>query len=171
MTKDFILKNTFGDIEFILRELGETHATRFEFECYDLGHLYNLAYFVDQGLIRPPLFIQMIYGFLGGAGADLDNLMHMHTIAQKLFGECYEWSVLAAGRHQIPFATQAAILGGNLRVGLEDSLFIGKGELAQSNAQQVKKIRTIIEELGLCVATPQQARQRLVLKGSDIVAF
>ena len=113
----------------------------------------------------------MIYGILGGAGADLDNWMHMHTIAQKLFGECYEWSVLAAGRHQIPFATQAAILGGNLRVGLEDNLFIGKGELAQSNAQQVKKIRTIIEELGLSVATPQQARQRLVLKGSDLVAF
>jgi len=171
MTKDFIFKNTFGDIEYILRELGETHGTRFEFECYDLGHLYNLAYFVDKGFIKPPFFIQMIYGILGGAGADLDNLMHMHTIAQKLFGDSYEWSVLAAGRNQMPFATQASILGGNLRVGMEDSLFIGKGELAQSNAQQVKKIRSIVEELGLNVATPEEARKRLALKGSDLVAF
>ncbi|MGI9319766.1 MAG: 3-keto-5-aminohexanoate cleavage protein [bacterium] len=171
MTRDFIFPNTFKTIEFALKELGEGHGTRFEFECYDLGHLYNLAYFVDAGLIKPPFFIQMIYGILGGVGADLDNLMHMHTIAQKLFGKDYEWSVLAAGRHQMPFATQSALLGGNLRVGLEDSLYIGKGELAKSNADQVHKVRRIIEELGLRVATPDEARQRLNLKGVNQVNF
>ena len=171
MTRDFIFPNTFKTIEYALTELGEAHGTRFEFECYDLGHLYNLAYFVDKGLIKPPFFIQMIYGILGGAGPDPDNLQHMHTIAQKLFGGDYEWSVLAAGRHQMPFCTQSAMLGGNVRVGLEDSLYIGKGELAQSNAQQVKKIRTIIEELGLRVATPAEARERLALKGADQVNF
>ena len=171
MTRDFIFRNTFADIEFILKELGEGHGTRFEFECYDLGHLYNLAYFVDKGMVKPPFFVQMVFGVLGGVGADLDNLMHMHTIANKLFGEEYEWSVLAAGRHQMPFATQAAMLGGNLRVGLEDSLFIGKGELATSNAQQVTRIRTIVENLGLTVATPAEARERLALKGGDQVAF
>lgn len=171
MTRDFIFPNTFKTIEYALKSLGEEHNTRFEFECYDLGHLYNLAYFVDQGLIKPPFFIQMIYGILGGAGADPDNLMHMHNIAQKLFGGDYEWSVLAAGRHQMPFATQAALLGGNLRVGLEDSLYIGKGELATSNAQQVNKIRRIIEELGLQVATPAEVRERLALKGSQAVNF
>ena len=171
MTRDFIFRNTFADIEFILKELGEGHGTRFEFECYDLGHLYNLAWFVDKGMVKPPFFVQMVFGVLGGVGADLDNLMHMHTIANKLFGEEYEWSVLAAGRHQMPFATQAAMLGGNLRVGLEDSLFIGKGELATSNAQQVTRIRTIVENLGLTVATPAEARERLALKGGDQVAF
>jgi len=171
MTEDFIFRNTFADIEFILRELGGEHGTRFEFECYDLGHLYNLAYFVDKGMIQPPFFIQMVFGILGGVGADLDNLMHLHTIANKLFGEDYEWSVLAAGRHQMPFATQSAMLGGNLRVGLEDSLYIGKGELAKSNAEQIRKIRTIIENLGLQVATPAEARQRLGLKGSHQVNF
>ena len=171
MTRDFIFRNTFADIEFILKELGEGHGTRFEFECYDLGHLYNLAYFVDKGMVKPPFFVQMVFGVLGGVGADLDNLMHMHTIANKLFCEEYEWSVLAAGRHQMPFATQAAMLGGNLRVGLEDSLFIGKGELATSNAQQVTRIRTIVENLGLTVATPAEARKRLALKGGDQVAF
>ena len=171
MTRDFIFPNTFKTIEFALKELGEGHGTRFEFECYDLGHLYNLAYFVDAGLIKPPFFVQMIYGILGGVGADLDNLMHMHTIAQKLFGNEYEWSVLAAGRHQMPFATQSALLGGNLRVGLEDSLYIGKGELARSNADQVSKVRHIIEELGMQVATPDEARQRLALKGVDQVKF
>ena len=171
MTRDFIFPNTFKTIEFALRSLGDEHGTRFEFECYDLGHLYNLAYFVDKGLIKPPFFIQLIYGILGGAGADPDNLMHMHTIAQKLFGDDYEWSVLAAGRRQMPFATQAATLGGNLRVGLEDSLYISKGELAKSNAEQVTKIRTIIEELGMRVATPDEARQRLALKGADNVNF
>jgi len=171
MTEDFIFRNTFTDIEFILKELGEGHGTRFEFECYDLGHLYNLAWFVDKGLIKPPFFIQMVFGILGGVGADPDNLMHMHTIANKLFGEDYEWSVLAAGRNQMPFATQSAALGGNLRVGLEDSLYISKGELASSNAQQVQKIRSIIESLGHDVATPAQARERLALKGIDKVNF
>ena len=172
MTKDFIFPNTFKTIEYALKELGEGHGTRFEFECYDLGHLYNLAWFVDQGMIKPPFFIQMVFGILGGVGADLDNLMHMHTIANKLFGEeNYEWSVLAAGRHQMPFATQSAMLGGNLRVGLEDSLYIGKGELAKSNADQVRKIRSIVENLGLSVATPAEARERLALKGGDRVKF
>ena len=171
MTRDFIFPNTFKTIEYALKNLGEEHGTRFEFECYDLGHLYNLAWFVDKGLVKPPFFIQMIYGILGGAGADLDNLMHMHTIAQKLFGDDYEWSVLGAGRHQMPFCTQAAMLGGNVRVGLEDSLYIGKGELATSNAQQVERIRTIIENLGLQVATPGEARERLGLKGGDRVKF
>ncbi len=171
MTRDFIFPNTFITIEYALQALGQTHGTRFEFECYDLGHLYNLAHFVDAGRIEPPFFIQLIYGILGGAGADLDNLMHMHTIARKLFGDDYEWSVLAAGRHQMPFATQAAILGGNLRVGLEDSLYIAKGELARSNADQVHKIRRIIEELGLTVATPGETRRRLALKGADRVSF
>ena len=171
MTKDFIFPNTFKSIEYVLRELGETHGTRFEFECYDLGHLYNLAYFVDAGLVKPPFFIQMIFGILGGVGADPDNLMHMHTIAQRLFGDAYEWTVLAAGRHQMPFATQAAILGGNLRVGLEDSLYIAKGELAKSNADQVAKIRRIVEDLSLTVASPAEARQRLALKGGDLVGF
>ncbi len=171
MTRDFIFPNTFKTIEYALKNLGETHGTRFEFECYDLGHLYNLAYFVDQGLIKPPFFIQMIYGILGGAGADPDNLMHMHGIATKLFGNDFEWSVLAAGRHQMPFATQAASMGGNLRVGLEDSLYIGKGELARSNAEQVSKIRGIIEALGHSVATPAEARERLALKGAGNVNF
>jgi uncharacterized protein (DUF849 family) len=171
MTKDFIFPNTFGTIEYALKTLGEGHGTQFEFECYDLGHFYNLTHFVDRGLIKPPFFIQMVFGILGGVGADLDNLMHMHSIADKLFGDDYEWSVLAAGRHQMPFATQSAMLGGNLRVGLEDSLYIGKGELAESNAQQVRKIRAIIENLGLEIATPEQARQRLALKGGDRVNF
>lgn len=172
MTKDFIFPNTFKTIEYALQSLGEGHGTRFEFECYDLGHLYNLAYFIDKGMIKPPFFIQIVFGILGGVGADLDNLMHMHTIANKLFGEeNYEWSVLAAGRHQMPFATQSAMLGGNLRVGLEDSLYIGPKQLAKSNAEQVTKIRSIIENLGLTVATPDEARERLALKGGDMVKF
>ncbi len=172
MTKDFIFPNTFATIEYALKELGEKHNTKFEFECYDLGHLYNVKWFVDKGLIKPPFFIQMVFGILGGAGADLDNLMHMHKIADRLFGaENYEWSVLAAGRHQMPFATQSAMLGGNLRVGLEDSLYIEKGKLATSNAEQVTRIRTIIENLGLSVATPDEARERLALKGRDRVGF
>ncbi len=172
MTRDFIFPNTFATIEYALKNLGETHGTKFEFECYDLSHLYNVKFFVDQGLIKPPFFIQMVFGILGGVGADLENLMHMHKIADRLFGpENYEWSVLAAGRHQMPFATQSAMLGGNLRVGLEDSLYIGKGELATSNAQQVSRIRSIVENLGLNVATPAEARERLALKGADRVAF
>jgi uncharacterized protein (DUF849 family) len=172
MTRDFIFPNTFATIEYALKELGQKHSTKFEFECYDLGHLYNVKHFVDQGLIKPPFFIQFVLGILGGAGAELENLQHMNRMADKLFGpENYEWSVLGAGRHQMPMATQAALLGGNLRVGLEDSLFIGKGELAVSNAQQVEKIRTIIEALGLDVAKPDEARERLGLKGGDQVAF
>lgn len=172
MTRDFIFPNTFATIEYALKTLGDGHGTKFEFECYDLSHLYNIKWFIDQGLIKPPFFIQIVFGILGGVGADLDNLMHMHKVADRLFGpENYEWSVLAAGRHQMPFATQSALLGGNLRVGLEDSLFIGKGELATSNAQQVRRIRTIIEALGLTVATPAEARARLGLKGGDKVAF
>lgn len=172
MTRDFIFPNTFATIEYALRELGDKHDTKFEFECYDLGHLYNVKWFVDQGLIKPPFFIQMVFGILGGMGADLDNLMFLHKKADALFGPGnYEWSVLAAGRHQMPFATQSAMLGGNLRVGLEDSLYIGKGELATSNAQQVTRIRSIVENLGLSVATPDEARARLGLKGGDRVAF
>ncbi len=172
MTRDFIFPNTFATIEYALTNLGEAHGTRFEFECYDLGHLYNVKWFVDKGMIRPPFFIQFVLGILGGAGAELENLQHMHRMANKLFGaDNYEWSVLGAGRHQMPMATQAALLGGNLRVGLEDSLYIGPGELAVSNAQQVEKIRGIIERLGRPVATPDEARERLGLKGADRVAF
>ena len=172
MTRDFIFPNTFATIEYALRELGQKHGTKFEFECYDLGHLYNVKWFVDKGLIKPPFFIQMVFGILGGMGAELDHLLHLHRTADRLFGtENYEWSVLAAGRHQMPFATQSAMLGGNLRVGLEDSLYIGKGELATSNAQQVDRIRMIVEGLGLSVATPAEARERLSLKGGDRVNF
>lgn len=170
-TEDFIFKNTFKDIAYVLQSLGEEHGTKFEMECYDLGHLYNVAHFVDRGLIKPPFFLQFIYGILGGVGADIDNLVHMNSIAEKLFGDDYEWSVLAAGKNQIPFATTAAVLGGNLRVGLEDSLYIGKGELAENNADQVTKIRGIIEEMSLTVATPDEARKRLGLKGGDMVGF
>ena len=172
MTEDFIFPNTFKTIRYALEELGQKHGTKFEFECYDLGHLYNVKWFVDQGLIKPPFFIQMVFGILGGMGSDLDNLMHLHKKADELFGpENYEWSVLAAGRNQMRFATQSAMLGGNLRIGLEDSLYIGKGELATSNAQQVTRIREIIENLGLTVATPDEARDRLALKGGDQVGF
>ena len=172
MTRDFIFRNTFKDIEWVLKELGEGHGVRFEFECYDMGHLYNLAHFVDRGLVKPPFFVQTIFGILGGIGADIENLTHMRRIANKLFGEeNYEWSILAAGRHQMSFVTTGAILGGNVRVGLEDSLYIGKGQLATSNAEQVTKIRRIIEDLSLEVATPAEARERLALKGGDQVGF
>ncbi len=170
-SRDFIFRNTFKDIEEVLKQLGEGHGTRFEFECYDVGHLYNLAHFLERGLVKPPLFVQTIFGILGGIGADHENLMHMKRIADKLFGDQYCWSVLAAGRHQMPFVTMAAIMGGNVRVGLEDSLYIGKGKLAESNAAQVRKIRTIIEALSLEIATPAEARRMLALKGGDRVAF
>ncbi len=170
-TKEFIFKNTFGDIERTMIELGQGHGVKFEFECYDVGHLYNLAHFVDRKLVEPPFLIQTIFGIMGGIGADEENLMHMRRIANKLFGDDYEWSVLAAGRHQMSFVTQAAILGGNVRVGLEDSLYISKGELAKSNADQVAKIRRIVEDLSLTVATPEEARKRLKLKGGDRVNF
>ncbi|MBX9453901.1 3-keto-5-aminohexanoate cleavage protein [Neoaquamicrobium sediminum] len=170
-TDDFIFRNTFRDIEYILKNLGEKHGTRFEHECYDVGHLYNLAHFVDRGLVKPPFFVQMIFGILGGIGAAPENLIFMKETADKLFGDDYQWSVLAAGRHQMPIATQAALMGGNVRVGLEDSLYIGRGKLAESNAEQVRKIRLIIEELGLDIATPEEARATLALKGGDRVSF
>jgi uncharacterized protein (DUF849 family) len=170
-TRDFIFRNTFKDIEHILKELGEGCGTRFEFECYDVGHLYNLAHFLDRGLVQPPLFVQTIFGILGGIGADLENLMHMRRIADKLFGKDYAWSILAAGRHQMSFVTTGAMMGGNVRVGLEDSLYLGKGQLAESNAAQVAKIRRILEDLSLEIATPAEAREQLALKGGDQVAF
>jgi uncharacterized protein (DUF849 family) len=170
-TKDFIFRNTFGDIERIYKLLGEGHGTKFEHECYDVGHLYNLAYCLDKGWFKPPVFLQLIFGILGGIGPDLENLMFMKRTADKLFGKDYRWSVLAAGRFQMPFATQAAMMGGNVRVGLEDSLFIGRGKLAISNAEQVAKIRRIVEELGHEVATPAEARETLGLKGGDRVNF
>lgn len=170
-TKDFIFRNTFSDIERIYRLLGEGHGTKFEHECYDVSHLYNLAHCLDQGWFKPPVFLQFIFGILGGIGADPENLMFMKRTADKLFGSDYQWSVLAAGRHQMPFATQGAMLGGNVRVGLEDSLFIGRGKLAESNAQQVRKIRTLVEELGYEIATPDEARALLHLKGGDTVGF
>jgi uncharacterized protein (DUF849 family) len=168
---DFIFRNTFRDIAYILKHLGEGCGTRFEHECYDIGHLYNLAYFVDAGLIKPPFLVQSIFGILGGIGADMENVMFMKQTADRLFGDDYVWSVLAAGRFQMPFITQAAMMGGNVRVGLEDSLYIGRGELAQSNAEQVRKIRHILEELGMEIATPTEARQVLQLKGGDMVKF
>jgi 3,5-dioxohexanoate:acetyl-CoA acetone transferase len=170
-SRDFIFRNTFKDIEFLMKELGEGCGTRFEFECYDVGHLYTLAHFLERGIVKPPLFVQTIFGILGGIGADPENVAHMKRIADKLFGDQYHWSVLAAGRHQLPFVSMAAIMGGNVRVGLEDSLFVGKGQLAKSNADQVRRIRSILENLSLEVATPQEARAMLELKGGDRVAF
>lgn len=170
-TDDFIFRNTFKDIAYILKTLGEGHGTRFEFECYDVGHLYTLAHFVDRGLVKPPFFVQSIFGVLGGIGAEPRNLMFMRETADRLFGQDHHWSVLAAGRHQIPFTTMAATLGGNVRVGLEDSLYLGRKELAASNADQVAKIRRVIEELSLTVATPAEARAMLGLKGGDLVNF
>ncbi len=171
MTRDFIFKNTFKDIERVLKDLGEGHGTRFEFECYDVGHLYTLAHFLDRKLVKPPLFVQTIFGILGGIGADPDNLSHMKRIADKLFGDQFYWSILAAGRHQLPLITMGAIMGGNVRVGLEDSLYIGKGKLAQSNAEQVRRIRLILENLSLEIASAKEAREMLSLKGGDRVTF
>lgn len=170
-TTDFIFRNTFKDIEQIVGKLGRGHGTRFEFECYDIGHLYNLAHMLDRKVVEPPLFVQSIFGILGGLGAEPRNLLFMRETADRLFGRDYVWSVLAAGRHQMPFTTMAGILGGNVRVGLEDSLWIGKGVQATSNAQQVAKIRRILEDLSLEIATPAEARQILGLKGGDRVKF
>lgn len=170
-TDDFIFRNTFKDIERILKMLGEDHGTRFEHECYDVGHLYNLAHFVDRGLVKPPFFVQMIFGILGGIGTSPENLVFMKETADKLFGTDYRWSVLSAGKTQMQIATQAAMMGGNVRVGLEDSLYIGRGKLAVSNAEQVAKIRRIVEELGLSIASPTEAREILALKGGDQVSF
>lgn len=170
-SRDFVFKNTFADIETLLVELGEKRGTRFEFECYDIGHLYTLAHFVDRGLIKAPLFIQFALGILGGIGADPENLMHMKRTADKLFGDDYTFSVLGAGRHQIPLSTMGLTMGGNVRVGLEDNLFMAKGVLARSNAEQVTKIRNILEGMSLEVATPAEARAMLALKGGDRVTF
>ncbi|OJF96269.1 3-keto-5-aminohexanoate cleavage protein [Pararhizobium antarcticum] len=170
-TRGTIFKNTFSDIESILKQLGEGCGTRFEFECYDVGHLYTLKHFYDRGLVRGPLFIQFVLGILGGIGADPENLLHMKRIADKLFGDQYRFSVLAAGRQQMPLITMGATMRGNVRVGLEDSLYLGRGELAKSNAEQVARIRTILENLSLEIATPDEARAMLALKGGDRVAF
>jgi uncharacterized protein (DUF849 family) len=167
----YIFPNTFADIEKIYRLLGEGHGVKFEHECYDTGHLYNLAHCIDRGWFKPPVFLQLIFGILGGIGADLDNLIFMKRTADRLFGGDYLWSVLAGGRHQMNFCTTAAMLGGNVRVGLEDSLYIGPGKLAASNAEQVAKIRRIVEDLGFQVASPQEARETLGLKGADRVKF
>ena len=158
-------------IERIMVEVGQAYGTRFEFECYDVGHLYTLAHFADRKLIEPPFLIQGVIGILGGIGADVRNLAHMVTMADSLFGDDYMLSAFAAGRHQMDLCTQSVLLGGHARVGLEDSLFIGKGELASSNAQQVARIRQIVEALGREVATPAEAREMLKLKGGDRVAF
>jgi len=163
--------NSFDKIEYTLRELGEKRGTRFEYECYDIGHLYTLAYFVEKGLAKPPFLIQGVFGILGGIGADHENLTHMVAIADKLFGDDYHFSAFAAGRNQMQFGTHSAWLGGHVRVGLEDSLWIGKGELATSNAQQVKKIRAVVEDLGRPIATPDDARRMLGLKGLDGVTI
>jgi uncharacterized protein (DUF849 family) len=170
-SRDFIFRNTFKDIEYVLKELGEGHGVRFEYECYDVGHLYNLAHFLDRKLVKPPLFVQTIFGILGGIGADHENLVHMKRIADKLFGTDYQWSILAAGRHQLSFVSMGAIMGGNVRVGLEDSLYAGKGRLAKSNAEQVAIVRDILKGLSLEVATPKEARAMLHLKGGDRVTF
>lgn len=169
-TKDLILSNTFKQIDYGMREMG-ANGTRFEFECYDVGHLYNLAHFAEQKLVEPPFFVQCVFGILGGIGPDPENLLHMRATADRLFGDDYYLSVLAAGRHQMPFVTMSAILGGNVRVGLEDSLYAGKGKLATSNAEQVAKIRRILEELSLEIATPAEARAMLATKGCDNVGF
>jgi uncharacterized protein (DUF849 family) len=160
----FIFRNTFRDVARVYQLMAD-FGTRYEHECYDIGHLYNLAYFLDKGLVKPPLWIQSVFGILGGIGADPDNVTFMRRTADRLFGDDYVWSVLAAGRAQMPLITQAAMLGGNVRVGLEDSLYIGRGKLAATNAEQVLKIRSIIEELGYEVATPDETRQILALKG------
>ena len=168
-TRNAIFRNTFGDIEQVFSRLGEVHGTRFEFECYDVGHLYNLKHFVDRGLVQGPIFLQFVLGILGGIGADPENLTYMKRVADKLFGDRYRWSVLGAGRHQMALATQAALMGGNVRVGLEDSLSISPGRLAKTNAEQVKKIRSVLEALGFEIASPAEAREMLVLKGRDKV--
>ena len=167
---DRIFKNTFKDIAYIL-ESCSANDTRFEIECYDIGHLYTAAHFLDRGLVKPPLFIQSVFGLRGGIGNHAEDVLHMKRTADRLFGDDYFWSVLGAGRGQMPIAVMSAVMGGNVRVGLEDSLWIGKGTLAQSNADQVSKIRRILEELGLEIATPDDARAMLKLKGGANVNF
>ena len=169
-SRDIVFRNSFKDIEFVLKTLTETGA-RFEFECYDTAHLYNLAHFLERGLVKPPLFVQTVFGILGGIGGHPEDVMHMKRTADRLFGSAYRWSVLGAGRNQMAIAAQAAAMGGNVRVGLEDSLWIGPGELAKSNADQVRRVRQIIEGLGHEIATPDEARAILELKGGDRVGF
>ena len=169
-SRERIFKNTFADIEYILTTCAE-NGTRFEIECYDIGHLYTLAHFVDRGLIQPPLFVQSVFGILGGIGPHPEDVMQMKRTADRLFGDQYRWSVLGAGRNQMQIAAMAAAMGGNVRVGLEDSLWIGPGQLAESNAQQVRLARQIVEGLGLTVASPDEAREILELKGGDRVNF
>ena len=170
-SRDAIFRNTFKDIETILERLGKGCGTKFECECYDVGHLYTLAHFLERKLIEPPLFIQMVLGPLGGIGPDPENLMHMKRVADKLFGDDYEWSVLGAGKHQMGLITIGAIMGSNVRVGLEDSLYAGRGKLAASNAEQVRMIRAILESLSLEIATPDDTRRILGLKGAHQVGF
>ena len=168
--KDIIFRNSFADIEYILTKCAES-GTRFEFECYDTSHLYNLKYFLDQGLVQAPLFVQTVFGLQGGIGAHPEDVMHMRRTADRLFGGQYEWSVLGAGSNQLRIAAMAAAMGGNVRVGLEDSLWSGPGRLATSNAEQVRLVRQVIEGLGLEVASPDEAREMLALKGGDKVGF
>ena len=171
-TEGNIFRNTFVDMKYIIKELAVDCGTRFEFECYDIGHLYNLAYLLDEKLVEPPLFIQTIFGILGGLGTDVELLSYVRATADRLFGrQNYQWSILGAGRHQMRLITLGAILGSNVRVGLEDSLYIAKGEVAKSSADQVKKIRRILSELSLETATPDEARKMLALKGADKVAL
>ena len=165
-TRSWIFPNTFKDIETIVTEMSR-YGTRFEFECYDVGHLYNLAYFLAQGLVKPPLFVQTIFGIHGGIGVDAEDLAHMKRTADKLFGDQYVWSILGAGRHQTRLVTMGALMGGNVRVGLEDSLYLAKGELAKTNADQVAKMVRILRELSLEIATPDEAREILGLKGAE----
>ena len=165
-SRNAIFRNTFGDIEQLFERLAIPGGTRFEFECYDVGHIYTLKHFVDRGYVKNP-FIQFVLGILGGIGADSENLVYMKHVADKLFGENYQWSVLGAGRNQMPMVTQAAIMGGNVRVGLEDSLSLGNGQVATSNAQQVEQVKTMLAGLGLELATPAEAREMLGLKGKD----
>ena len=169
-SRDLVFKNTFNDITNIL-QMGTANGTRFEFECYDISHLYYLAYFLDKKLVTPPLFVQSVFGILGGIGPDPEDLMHMRRTADRLFGDNYQWSILGAGRNQIPLATIGAAMGSNVRVGLEDSLWIGPGQLAHSSADQVRKIRTVLEALSIEIATPDEAREILKLKGGANVDF
>ncbi|MBO6510746.1 MAG: 3-keto-5-aminohexanoate cleavage protein, partial [Roseibium sp.] len=170
-SEGYIFRNTFADIRYVANELGGAHGVKFEHECYDVGHLYNLKFCMDAGLFKAPVFIQFIFGILGGIGPDIDNLVFMKRTADRLFGDDYQWSVLGAGGAQMPFATTASQMGGNVRVGLEDSLMISRGKLAKSNAEQVTKIRRIVEDLGCEVATPDEAREMLDLKGGDRTEF
>lgn len=168
--RDIVFRNSFQDIGHVLEALSGT-GTRFEFECYDIGHLYNLAHFLDAGMIKPPLFVQTVFGLLGGMGAHPEDVQHAKRTADRLFGQDYIWSVLGAGRNQLPVAAMGAAMGGNIRVGLEDSLWSGPGRLARSNAEQVMQARKLLDGLGLEVATPQEARAMLALKGGDRVSF